>query len=289
MNPPSDALPTRADKQVPGLWSLAQLVMGGVLLLCAGILLDGFLFTGMQLPGSVRLLLVGFLLAGLVRCQGWLLLIAMQAILFINEPAREQLGWSTFFLCAFMLLFMAASLSLKSWGSTRWNQLTELFVQLLQPSATQAQKEYSNTSWWSRHGSWHVAMGRLLASALAAVMVFGILPLTGQARQVWLQSSLANENVLWPGPSLLVGLGLLLVVLREFSWKNLNAAQASLWLRSSFIQGNLPDLRMILRRRTKQLSKSLSEKGSDPFRRGQKNNEIDSPPKGQTPFRIGSK
>jgi len=35
-------------------------------------------------------------------------------------------------------------------------------------------------------------------------------------------------------------------------------------------------------------SESLSEKGSDPLRRGQKTNEIDSPPKGQTPFRIGS-
>lgn len=33
---------------------------------------------------------------------------------------------------------------------------------------------------------------------------------------------------------------------------------------------------------------SQSEKGSDPLRRGQKLNEIDSPPKGQTPFRIGS-
>jgi len=36
-------------------------------------------------------------------------------------------------------------------------------------------------------------------------------------------------------------------------------------------------------------SKSLSEKGSDPHRHGQKTSEIDLPPKGQTPFRIGSK
>jgi hypothetical protein len=36
-------------------------------------------------------------------------------------------------------------------------------------------------------------------------------------------------------------------------------------------------------------TKSLSEKGSDPLRRGKKPNEIDSPLKGQTPFRIGSK
>jgi hypothetical protein len=36
------------------------------------------------------------------------------------------------------------------------------------------------------------------------------------------------------------------------------------------------------------VSEGLSEKGSDPFRRGQETNEIDSPPKGQTPFRIGS-
>jgi len=33
-------------------------------------------------------------------------------------------------------------------------------------------------------------------------------------------------------------------------------------------------------------NQSLSEKGSDPLRRGQKPNAIDSPPKGQTPFRI---
>jgi len=33
---------------------------------------------------------------------------------------------------------------------------------------------------------------------------------------------------------------------------------------------------------------SLAEKGSDPLRRGQNTNEINSPPKGQTPFRIGS-
>jgi len=39
----------------------------------------------------------------------------------------------------------------------------------------------------------------------------------------------------------------------------------------------------------KKSDKSLSEKGSDPLRRGQDTNEIDSPPKGQTPFRIGSK
>src|SRR5690606_7990633 len=34
--------------------------------------------------------------------------------------------------------------------------------------------------------------------------------------------------------------------------------------------------------------KSVSEKGPDPLRRGQKSSEIDSPSMGQTPFRIGS-
>ncbi len=37
------------------------------------------------------------------------------------------------------------------------------------------------------------------------------------------------------------------------------------------------------------LAKNLSEKGSDPLRRDQEAKSIDSPPKGQTPFRIGSK
>jgi len=36
-------------------------------------------------------------------------------------------------------------------------------------------------------------------------------------------------------------------------------------------------------------SKNLSETGSDPLRRGQKISKVDSPPKGQTPYRIGSK
>ncbi len=34
-------------------------------------------------------------------------------------------------------------------------------------------------------------------------------------------------------------------------------------------------------------SESLSEKGSDPLRRGKNPREVDSPPKGQTPFRTG--
>jgi acyl-coenzyme A synthetase/AMP-(fatty) acid ligase len=46
---------------------------------------------------------------------------------------------------------------------------------------------------------------------------------------------------------------------------------------------------MGIARVTHAVDKSLSEKGSDPLRRGRKTNEIDSPPKGQTPFRIGTK
>jgi hypothetical protein len=42
-------------------------------------------------------------------------------------------------------------------------------------------------------------------------------------------------------------------------------------------------------RDVKRPSKSLSEKESDPLRRGQIRDENDSPPTGQTPFRIGSK
>jgi len=38
-----------------------------------------------------------------------------------------------------------------------------------------------------------------------------------------------------------------------------------------------------------QFIKRRSEKGSEPLRREQKLQEIDSPPKGQTPFRIGTK
>jgi hypothetical protein len=41
--------------------------------------------------------------------------------------------------------------------------------------------------------------------------------------------------------------------------------------------------------KTDSSAKSLSEKGSDPLRRGRKHDEINSPPKGQTPFRMGSK
>ncbi len=54
------------------------------------------------------------------------------------------------------------------------------------------------------------------------------------------------------------------------------------------VKVQLLEARRRLGGRTGSFTQSLSEKGSDPLRRGQKLNENDPPPKGQTPFRTGS-
>jgi hypothetical protein len=84
---------------------------------------------------------------------------------------------------------------------------------------------------------------------IGSIMLLSYLPLTPNSSREWFRQSLLNENILWPGPTLIVVLLLILVVVREFSWRQMTLEQSRLWLRSGFMITHRRDLLLILRRR----------------------------------------
>jgi hypothetical protein len=63
----------------------------------------------------------------------------------------------------------------------------------------------------------------------------------------WLQWSLANAQVLWPGPSLIVLVIALLIVVNEIAWRRKTPAQHRIYIRSESVRVHYQDLRRIIR------------------------------------------
>ncbi|XZE20480.1 hypothetical protein SH449x_000353 [Pirellulaceae bacterium SH449] len=84
-----------------------------------------------------------------------------------------------------------------------------------------------------------------LSSAML-VLVAGVILLMyspyGDRREAWLDSSLARKEVMWPGATALVLLLAGFIVLREWSWRQKNAGQAAVFLRSDRLNWQYRDL-----------------------------------------------
>ncbi len=67
----------------------------------------------------------------------------------------------------------------------------------------------------------------------------------------WLQWSLTNKQVLWPGPLLIVIVIGLIVVVNEFGWRRKTTPQKKMYLRCISVRLQYPDMRRIVRQRIK--------------------------------------
>ena len=65
--------------------------------------------------------------------------------------------------------------------------------------------------------------------------------------QPWLAWTMANKQVLWPGPEWIVVMLGLMILANELSWRRKSPAQSRMMLRFLLIQSLYPDLRRIVR------------------------------------------
>jgi hypothetical protein len=84
-----------------------------------------------------------------------------------------------------------------------------------------------------------------LSSAML-VLLAGVILLMyspyGDRREAWLDSSLARQEVMWPGATGLVVLLTGFIVLREWCWRQKNTRQAAVFLRSDRLNWQYQDL-----------------------------------------------
>ena len=91
---------------------------------------------------------------------------------------------------------------------------------------------------------------KLICVVLMAIAILFNQPWTTNTN-AWLQWSLTNKQVLWPGPLLIVIVIGLIVVVNEFGWRRKTTVQKKLTLRCNSVRILYPDMQRIVRHRIK--------------------------------------
>ena len=230
-------------------------------LLAVGLLLDVLLFEGTEIIGMVRLAAIAALLIGVLKSQGWLVLLALQASLFFREPQRAEM---VFGLVPWLY-------SLTSLGIVAYTYLGQPFRKRVskwlvmqamlalggaEPTAAQSSQPPSllpdGLKWVV------IQFCAWMTITLIAMLALLRLPISAGARSKWLRSAIENDFTIWPGATLLVLSLLLVIVFREAAWRQMTVAQANLYLRCSFTLDHYRDLNMIVMRRLKNKRVSMS-------------------------------
>lgn len=231
-----------------------ETIADGGQLLAVGLLLDLLLFEGTQVIGLVRLSAMAALLFGVLKSQGWLVLLALQASLFLRAPHRPEM----------MFGFVPGLYSLTSIGIVAYTYLGQPFrnrvskwlvLQILiatggaEPIAVQSIQPQNLRLDGLRLAA--IQFGVWMAIIVVAMLALMRLPISAGARSEWLRSAIENDFTIWPGATLLVLSLLLVIVFAEAGWRQMTVAQASLYMRSAFALDHYWDLRMIVLRRLK--------------------------------------
>lgn len=232
---------------------LIETVLDVCQLLVIGLLLQLLLFEGTEVYWMLRLGVIAALLAGVVKSQGWFVLLALQASLFLREPRRPDvvIGLVPVAFCVTVIAIMAYTYLGRSFRRRVSGWIIE---QVRAATGFRGGTEESlvgveaSTSW----GRFAVMQ---LLTWLVVVVVARValrrMPISNSMRGEWLQSSIENDYTVWPGASLLVVAVLLIVIFMEAGWRQMTAAQARIYMRSSFMLYHYRDLRMIVLKRLK--------------------------------------
>jgi hypothetical protein len=234
-------------------------------LLVLGLLLDLLLFEGIEVLGLVRMVVIVAVLVGVLKSHGWLVLFALQASLFMREPSRPEMvlgivpwlyGLTSICLIAYAYLGRPFRNSVSKWLVTE----ILLAIGIEERTDSESARSRGSVSNWIRF----VAIQFLawMVIVLVAMLALLRLPISATARSNWLRNAMENENTVWPGATLLVLSLLLVIVFMEAGWRQMTGAQASLYLRSSFVLDHYRDLRMIVVRRLKSNAKLVSGSGT---------------------------
>ena len=223
-------------------------IIGGLIqLLAIGLCLELLLGITDGLGLILRLSFLAIVIWCVAFRLGWVALVALQTSLFFHEPIRqplEQIASAIFF----VLLAMFAIVAAMNMPQTH-RFVSDCFLRFFRfpidkESSTKPRLPYAMVSL-----AIHVL--HMTFVVMLAVFLLTNLPI-GRQSDSWLQWSLQNGLAVWPGVFLLVFMVALLVLARENSWRQLEPAQARLYLRSVQLIANYRDLFGFERQRMKQ-------------------------------------
>ncbi len=230
-----------------------------------------FILVGMQLlllfPNtmwSIKLIVIALVFLTLKHWGGILVLMAVQADLFIREGRRfETLNSSggfiyVFIVVAVLMLVARNRLLLKQIAKGSVSGLVKNLLAAT-PATTVAQESAMPEAIVARMvGATLRGLAMLLGCVTAARFLLSLLPT--QIRTEDLRQIVNGDPSLSIGVLLIVSIVAAWVVASEVSWRQLSTAQARVYLRSVFMKIHYRDLRMIVVRRIKLRQQRATEK-----------------------------
>ena len=226
-------------------------IIGGLIqLLAIGLCFDLLLGITDGLGLILRMSFFAIVICCVAFRLGYLALIALQTSLFFQEPIRQPLEQSAsgiFFVVVAMFAIVAAMNMPQTHRFVSDFLLRLIGFPINKEGSTKPRIPYAMVSL-------AIQMLHLTFVVMLAMFLLTNLPI-GRQSDTWLQWSLQNGQAVWPSVFLLVFMVALLVLARENSWRQLEPAQASLYLRSVQLIANYRDLLGFERQRLKQFHK----------------------------------
>ncbi len=285
-NVETPTIPPTASQHTLAHWvSWLPIALEWIQLLMVGLLLDLLLFSGTEAAGLVRLGSIAALLVGVIKGQGWLLVLALQLSLALRESKQTEanLSLGALLYCATaltLIIYTSAGRAFRSWLA---QQITELIVTTFEIPARIVEKQNITpvgTDPTAERIGWikFIAIRFVAVVALTsiAMLLMQRLPITNVTRLEWLKSSIANNYMIWPGATMVVIAILLVVLFSEMSWRQMTKGQGRVYLRSTFLIGHLGELRMIAIRRFKA---KRAQESVEAMQKRLTERVIDAPPK----------
>ena len=244
-------------------WQVSCVLGDCVHFVGVGLLFDYLLFAGAEIDVMMRIGAIALLLAGVQRFKGWLVLLVIQLSLLAREPSSSIVVPA---ISSVLLSVAAVSLVIYAYhantvrlrlGSWFARQVCSITARGRWPGARVA---HGRERFWYRDFSTTARAITVLGSVLAAMLLLTGLPISASARREWLQRSIAPEYTFWPGPTVIVLLLALFIVLRELDWRQVTASQAKAYVRSTFTVAHHRDLRMIVLRNLKIRRKAVANR-----------------------------
>ena len=231
----------------------------------SGYLTARLLFPGSELSVPLRLLFAAVLIVSVDRWTGMILLLFLQADLFLSEPRRTgslhstgeyfRVFWALILLAAVCRLRSIRDLSGESWLSLRG--ISGRRSRAVAPGDPQ-RRERLLSGLISATVPWLMTACRAsLSVGLAAILLAAIPP--PRDPRSWQQLLPERGWQVWPGPLLLVAVTAAAVVACELGWRQLSPSQAQMYLRSVILKLHFADLRIVVRRQLR-LKKLLQQR-----------------------------
>lgn len=224
------------------LWCSLMLLLG------MGCVIDFVYLGSAPIPRSIRIVVV-ILLLGLVLHSNIVVLLGLMITSLILRESTQLKSFDLYVSAITVLISLGLLYWMIRYQSIRRTVCEMAFDFCKLNRESQSHDASKDKVMFTMQNGIELALKLICVVLLAIALLFNQ-PWTTNTN-AWLQWSLTNKQVLWPGPLLIVIVIGLIVVVNELGWRRKTTPQKKMYVRCISVRLQYPDLQRIVRQRIK--------------------------------------